>query len=198
MSETLSPGIKRYDFPEDLAKKIVKKLNKLKDDDWNNSLVGSFEGSYRSHIRSSLGQSLILIDEELFQNTKKIMIDCVKDYCKEFSMEVQSDEGLNVLRYDNDDKYEFHVDGDWSSYRTLSVLIYLNPNEYSGGETFFKHFNLGIKPKAPSIVLFPSNYPYMHAAQPVTSGRKYVIVSWLNDRPAGTVCHEKHESCPFS
>jgi len=180
--EVLAFGINRYDFPEDLAKKIVKKLNKNKD--WEPSLVGGGNmGDLKISIRSSFGANLYGIDKDLATLAKSHITQCVKDYSKEFSIDTRKDEGLNVLKYEDYDKYEYHTDAGWNTYRVFSGLIYLNPQEYAGGETHFKYLDLGIKPSTPSVVLFPSNYMYLHSAMPLISGKKYVIVTWFNDSP---------------
>jgi hypothetical protein len=194
----LAIGIIQYEFPEDLSKKIIKKLNKLKSEQWMPSLVGgSGPGHLKTYIRSSEVVDLYNLDDELAKDTRKYLIECVKDYCNLFNIEVFSDEGLGILKYESDDKYEYHVDSGWETYRTVSALIYLNPTEYEGGHTHFKYFDVGVKPDKPSLVLFPSNFSYLHAAMPVTSGKKYIIVTWLNDRPSNIVIHERSNQCPF-
>ena len=95
--------------------------------------------------------------------------------------EIKSIEPYAVLRYSGGEQYGFHYDGGTGSRRSISVLIYLN-DDYEGGEIEFPNFKLKIKPKAGTLILFPSNYAYGHIAHPVTSGTKYVIVTWLHDR----------------
>lgn len=93
-------------------------------------------------------------------------------------------EGFNLLKYKGGQEYTAHYDGSTSSGRSISPILYLN-DDYEGGELEFVNFNLKIKPKAGTLYLFPSNYPYRHIAHPVTNGTKYAIVTWLHDRPAG-------------
>ena len=180
--QILAFGINKYPFPEQLSKKIIKKLNKNKH--WEDSLVGgpNFTDK-RISIRSSTTISLKELDYDLWADTKSVLAQAVKDYSKEFNISITRDESLDVLRYEDYDKYDYHVDAAVDLYRVLSGLIYLNPTEYSGGETHFKFLDLGVKPDSPSIVLFPSNYMYLHSAMPITSGKKYVAVTWFNDIP---------------
>lgn len=95
--------------------------------------------------------------------------------------EIKNEEPYTLLRYYGGEQYGFHYDGGTGSKRSISVLIYLN-DDYEGGEIEFPNFKLKIKPKAGTLILFPSNYAYGHIAHPVTSGTKYVIVTWLHDR----------------
>jgi predicted 2-oxoglutarate/Fe(II)-dependent dioxygenase YbiX len=175
----LLPGVYQYEFPKDLSKKIVKKISKIKNDRWTHAGVGV--GEIKHHIRSTLNIDLFQNVPELAEETKKYMVQCVKDYCKEFDIKVSGNEGLNLLRYETNDKYEFHVDDGPGLERKVSCLIYLNPGEYQGGGTTFKHFNYTISPSEPALVLFPSNYPYLHAADPIISGTKYIVVTWISE-----------------
>ena len=65
--------------------------------------------------------------------------------------------------------------------RSVSAICYLN-DDYEGGELEFVNFKLKIKPQAGMMILFPSNFAYMHIAHPVTSGTKYAMVTWIRDR----------------
>lgn len=60
-----------------------------------------------------------------------------------------------------------------------SLVTYLN-DDYEGGELHFKDHNITIKPKAGSLVLFPSTEPYYHESKPLKSGVKYMYTThWL-------------------
>jgi predicted 2-oxoglutarate/Fe(II)-dependent dioxygenase YbiX len=87
------------------------------------------------------------------------------------------------LKYTPGGWYDTHIDASWQTYRVASMLVYLNPLDYEGGETWFPHYDLKVKPLEPSLVLFPSNYMYEHQAMPVKNGEKFVLVTWMNDLP---------------
>jgi predicted 2-oxoglutarate/Fe(II)-dependent dioxygenase YbiX len=195
MHKELAPGVFEYLFPEDLAKDCVKYLEKISYDEWQDSLVGG--GRTALSIRSSEGYNIDNV-QSLSGKIRESFYGCVKDYVKHFDTSVLQDEGLNVLKYEGADNYTYHVDASWNMYRTISALIYLNPNKYEGGHTHFKYFDLYIKPEKPSIVLFPSNYLYLHSAKPVTKGRKYVIVTWLNDKPIELINSNHGSGCACS
>jgi len=178
MAIEIFPGAVQFDFPEDLARETIKAVEKSKDP-WAESAVGA--GNVAKHVRSSKGfdlDSLAISKEKI----RPIMYDCVKKYCSYYDIHVASDEGLGLLKYESYDKYEFHTDYGPGMNRTVSCLIYLNPREYEGGGTTFKHFNYTIDPDKPSLALFPSNYPYLHAADAVSKGKKYIIVTWMTDQ----------------
>lgn len=180
--EVLAPAIFLYHFPDNLASDLVISLNE--DIEWKKSAVGII-GVVEQDIRTSQSYPFEVEMPMACDKVKRIMIDCVNHYMKYHEINVTQDEGLDLLRYEVNNKYDYHTDTDWNMYRTVSVLIYLNPSEYEGGETHFKHFDLNVKPESPAIVVFPSNYAYQHSAKPVTSGIKYVLVTWANDLPNG-------------
>ena len=48
----------------------------------------------------------------------------------------------------------------------------------SGGQLEFPTFGVTVEPKFGSVIVFPSNFPYLHVAQEVKAGIKYSLVSW--------------------
>lgn len=90
-------------------------------------------------------------------------------------------ENYNLLRYRGGQQYHEHYDGSTITGRAISAICYLNDN-YIGGELEFPNFNVKIKPKQGTLILFPSNFAYSHIAHPVTQGEKYALVTWIRDR----------------
>jgi predicted 2-oxoglutarate/Fe(II)-dependent dioxygenase YbiX len=58
----------------------------------------------------------------------------------------------------------------------------LNDN-YEGGDLIFTDQNeeetKRLKLSAGSLVFFPSNFMYPHSIEPITKGKRYSIVAWL-------------------
>lgn len=90
-------------------------------------------------------------------------------------------EGYSLLKYNNGEEYKPHYDGGTEIGRALSCIAYLN-DDYEGGELEFVNFGVKLKPQAGMLIIFPSNYAYMHVAHPVTHGTKYALVTWIKDR----------------
>lgn len=89
-------------------------------------------------------------------------------------------EPIGLLRYSEGHKYDWHCDAsyrveDKSHDRVISVVTYLN-NDFEGGKTEF--IDGARKPKPGYSLFFPSNWIFSHHAQPVTSGKKYALVTW--------------------
>ena len=92
-----------------------------------------------------------------------------------------------ILRYLPGGLYNKHADSEYwvketdswvrSLDRDYSILLYLN-DEFTGGEIAFVDFDFKLKPKRGMLVAFPADHRYQHAALPVITGKRYVIVSW--------------------
>jgi hypothetical protein len=147
------------------------------------------DAEFHQSIRTSHGLSITgsaRINETMRQINNKcyeLVSSAVHNYKGIFKIEedISDIEPYGLLRYSGGENYKFHYDGNTDSKRSISVLIYLN-DDYEGGEIEFPNFTIKIKPKAGTLILFPSNYAYGHIAHPVTSGTKYVIATWLHDR----------------
>lgn len=144
-----------------------------------------FLQSVRTSYGLSLGKAAAVSEtgKEIYDSCDKLVRSAIHEYRKMFRIneEIKSAETFGLLRYKPGEKYNLHYDGGTETARAVSVLIYLN-EDYDGGEIEFPNFNLKIKPKAGTLILFPSNYAYAHIAHPVRSGTKYVIATWLKDR----------------
>jgi predicted 2-oxoglutarate/Fe(II)-dependent dioxygenase YbiX len=59
------------------------------------------------------------------------------------------------------------------------AVIYLN-DDYEGGEIYFPDHKLEFKPKAGTLVFFPSNTMYIHGVREITKGVRYTTPSfWI-------------------
>lgn len=67
-----------------------------------------------------------------------------------------------------------HFDGqDKNKDLAFSLVAYIN-DDYQGGEISFPNHNVTIKPKAGSLIMFPSQEPYIHEVKPIVSGTRYM------------------------
>ena len=82
-----------------------------------------------------------------------------------------------LLRYEEDNKFHYHIDDHPQFPRVVSISMFLNDN-FEGGELEFKEFNIKIKPEAGDVVVFCSAFPYMHQVHPIITGIRYAVVKW--------------------
>lgn len=86
-------------------------------------------------------------------------------------------EGTQLVHYTAGGHYIVHSDiGQRTRNRHFSVVCYLN-DDFEGGGTRFPALNYCTTPQSGTAILFPSGFP--HGGEPVTSGEKFVLVSWI-------------------
>lgn len=192
----LAKGIVRYDNVFD-AEDLIQIIEKEASKDWpylswapsatGNSSISEYRTSYQMEIGILLNQDVVsghrlYRASELWKNMFSAIDGQVFEYRGRYSLGLSSDEGYRVLKYSNGSEYHEHIDWHPENDRQISVVGWLN-DDYEGGELYFKHFDLTVKPKAGSLVIFPSNFLYLHAALPVGETNKhdikYSFVTWL-------------------
>ena len=84
---------------------------------------------------------------------------------------------------------EYKTYTEWMGQRTWTFMLYLNDVE-EGGETYFKHLKLKVKPKQGMAIFWNNLYKNgipnpktLHEACPPISGDKYVITKWFRSWP---------------
>ena len=75
-----------------------------------------------------------------------------------------------------------HFDGqDGNTDLAFSLVAYLN-DDYEGGEIHFPNQNVTLKPKAGSLIIFPSQEPFIHEVKTITSGTRYMSPAHIYKR----------------
>lgn len=148
--------------------------------------ISSYRTSYQMEMQPIMSDG-VSEDNRLYEASKIWMsafreIDkCVFNYREQYNLSLEADEGYRILKYPSGAEYQSHADAGIGSFRQLSIVGWLN-DDYEGGELEFDYFGIKLKPKAGSLVLFPSNYLYRHTAYAVkedSTDIKYVFVSWF-------------------
>ena len=112
---------------------------------------------------------------------KNIFLPCLavaQDYRQEFMLEDCIPEEFAILKYYQGGYYRAHYDHWRDNKRVFSIVASLGEAE-SGGELEFPTFDVTVKLKTGSVLMFPSNFPYLHVAHPVLEGVKHSLVSWF-------------------
>lgn len=190
-----APGIVIYEdcfdtanFVDLIEKEALKEWPYI---DWVQSRTGADDETKVSDYRTSVEMSLMpisqkdIIDElkevqDVYLNNIFKKIDqCVYDYRNLYDLYLKQDTGFLVLKYSDTAEYHIHYDHSSDNSRVLSLVACLGEDDFDGGELEFPYFNLTVKLKKNSLILFPSNFPYSHIAHPVTRGTKYSLVTWF-------------------
>jgi len=138
-----------------------------------------FEVDYENRITYSIDIPYVNKDNNQFTDIFRRTFDPVEqDYMSLMNIAPRSHNPYKVLKYEIGGKFENHIDDGGGNFRRVSTVYYLNDN-YEGGELCFPQFDIELKPKAGDMIIFPSSYVYSHSVNPVISGTRFSIASWL-------------------
>jgi hypothetical protein len=152
-------------------------LNWTKDREWKDAGVHSHtDKQVTGVVKNSRDASFISL-KDFSEEVLSLVLPLVGDYAQRNSLKDLELESFAFVRYVPGQFFEEHSDGGDTNPRRLSMVIYLN-DDYVGGEIYFTRFKSLFKPSARSIFLFPPTEEYSHAAQPVISGTKYVLIGF--------------------
>ena len=120
-------------------------------------------------------------------NYVKELYNCYIDYCDQWPFLKGIFPELDVGTF-NIQKYLVgeHFKGIHSERTSITVLhrmfafmTYLNDVD-DGGETFFSHYDIKIKPETGKTLIWPAEWTHAHAGNIVKSGKKYIVTGWLH------------------
>lgn len=191
--QVLTPGMVLYKNIIRLGNEIIDNLETVLSEGsnykWSQAMVGNRQRvpDYRDCLDFKFKKSTITgtdKNSEIVKDSWQYLFDnmniAVQDYCSMYPMEPLTFwESINLVKYYPGNHFQTHAD-DGASYKSVVSLVgYLN-NDYVGGEIHFPAYDITIKPDAGDLIIFPSNYMFMHRAMPVTEGIKYSIVTMLD------------------
>jgi hypothetical protein len=116
--------------------------------------------------------------EKIYDDFDRRMDQKVKPLIKRiWHVDLKEHAGTQIIRYSSNGHYEPHTDSGLDlNDRYFSVLCYLN-DDFEGGCTSFPYLNYFAVPKRGRAIIFPSRF--MHCAEPVVSGEKFVVLTWV-------------------
>lgn len=149
-------------------------LEITKDVEWIDAEVSNYNESsisneIKHNLRNASSRRIKKFQEQIFPQ--------LQTYVEDYTSEPLQMESFTLVRYTEGQFFGEHSDEVEGLNRKLSIVIYLN-DDYEGGEIYFRNLNLTIKPRANSLVMFPSTEEFVHEAKPVLSGTKYAITSF--------------------
>lgn len=172
--------------PVNFINQLEKNIEENFGDDlsWESSLVGNGKvGQHRTSLGCMMTTLLRPYPEyplsSLFRTQiYNPFIEVVNDYASDYQLPNAAHELISVLKYSGFAEYHAHHDHSPDSRRIFSAVACLGaPDE--GGVLEFPNLDVKITPETGSVVFFPSNFPYVHIAHPVTRGTKYSMVTWF-------------------
>lgn len=184
--------LKKKFLSDDVADKLVGYAEKqstasdlaifTESDEGAQESLSTVVNSDRVTSRIELGDKQSIIDKWIADVFYKLL-------AKHVGKKIRSFTTPDLMMYTRGGYYKAHSDADifdpkmgiWKKVldRDYSLLLYLN-NDFEGGAVRFEHFNYTFFPEKGDLLIFPSDYLYLHEALLVTAGVRYVIVSWAN------------------
>jgi hypothetical protein len=104
----------------------------------------------------------------------------------EYTGELHFPDNTELTRWETGREMTVHSDNSWpdgdktahpTSFRTWSAIYYIN-DLYEGGEIYFPRLDWSYKPKANTLLVFPSNDKFVHGVTKVTKGERYTFAIW--------------------
>ena len=115
------------------------------------------------------------------------LFECYQDYKTTWPFLNRSFSEIDIPTF-NLQKYEegghfadVHCERDQitNMHRVFAWMTYLNDVD-SGGETYFEHFKLKIKPEAGKTLIWPAEWTHAHKGEVLKSGLKYIVTGWMH------------------
>lgn len=186
-SKQLAPGIMSFEYSKESAK-TLKGLSQ-------NALYGLWQPASVSRENKSVTDTEIrncftyfMSDKHanchpqdpitrLWLSLERGTEQAITAYSNRYSLNPVTSKQWQITRYEQNNMFKNHYDDSPLFPRTISVSFLLNDN-FLGGELVFPEFDLTVIPKAGELIIFPSNFPYLHRVNPVTYGIRYSAVRW--------------------
>tara|TARA_Y100001968_G_scaffold83660_1_gene74759 strand:+ start:2743 stop:3342 length:600 start_codon:yes stop_codon:yes gene_type:complete len=132
-------------------------------------------------------KEIILPGNEIFKEYFELLFKCHSDYISQWPFltditnkyEIGS---FNLQRYKPGQHFKkIHTErsGIDSLHRVFAFMTYLNDVE-EGGETYFSHYDLAIKPQKGLTLIWPAEWTHAHRGNVLKAGVKYIITGWIN------------------
>jgi len=128
----------------------------------------------------------------VFPQVKELLDNIVENVINPFyGFKIRDSEEPQLLCYEPGGHYKPHVDGEglWTNPdgtqvhkktidRDLSTVLFLN-DDFEGGCFTFPDLRVTIRPEPGLLICFPSSRWYRHGVEPVISGHRYTLVTWM-------------------
>jgi len=110
-----------------------------------------------------------------------------------YNFKVRDSEAPQLLCYSKGGHYKPHIDAEalwvnpdgtkqWkkSIDRDMSTVLFLNGYpDFEGGDFVFPDHRIVVRPEPGLLVTFPSTHHFRHGVEPVLSGNRYTLVTWM-------------------
>ena len=132
---------------------------------------------------------LNLPGNELFKTYIDSLFACYKDYLIQWPFLEEIGKNLeigtfNFGRYHKGQHFQkMHTERGCLStlHRVFAWMTYLNDVD-EGGETYFSHYDINVKPKKGLTIIWPAEWTHAHRGNVLLGESKYLLTGWMSFR----------------
>lgn len=176
----------------------------LNDTSLCNKIIDFFENNKKLQIQGQTGSGIdqtkknsidVIVDPKNLNDEKYLdlkiyiekLFECYLDYKKQWpfldnnfkNVDIPS---FNIQKYEEGGHFSFmHCERSTiqSMHRIFAWMTYLNDVQ-EGGDTYFKHFDLKIKPEVGKTLIWPAEWTHAHRGEVLKKGSKYIVTGWMH------------------
>jgi len=147
------------------------------------TIVSDFIKNSKDWINMPWGSQCIeynSMTNEIVQILEKVFTFVHEKSLKHYDVEINpvKIDSINILKFSEGFGLEPHIDTASAEKNHIASIYYMNDN-YEGGEIYFLDFDLLIKPKPNSVIIFPGNEGYLHGVNVVIDGDRITSSMWF-------------------
>lgn len=173
---TAPRGLEIFDAAFDQGPELIRLLNER--DMWQRSEIG--ERRELSDLRTSASCFMPFMSYEnpaVVDSFGRIIWQLLQNYSVAYGVPFYRVEPMTFNRYEPGQSFGAHADYFKGSDRVVSAVAYLNTIT-DGGTTRFTHLDAEVSAVEGRVVIFPSNYLFMHEGRAPASDVKYSAAFW--------------------
>jgi len=173
---------------DDLCRKLVNFFERRKDLQRSGITGYGKDEKAKKSVDISIDPNDLIEDE--FKDIKiyiEELYKCYQDYKVQWpflknNLKTLDIPSFNIQKYEPGGHYNLmHCERGslQSMHRVFAWMTYLNDVDI-GGETYFEHFNLKIKPEKGKTLIWPAEWTHAHKGEVLKSGLKYIVTGWMH------------------
>ena len=124
---------------------------------------------------------------EIFKTYIDSLFECYRDYLVQWPFFKEMSKNLeigafNFGRYEKGQHFQkMHSERTslHTLHRVLAWMTYLNDVD-QGGETYFSHYGISIKPKKGLTIIWPAEWTHAHRGNVLLGESKYMLTGWVS------------------
>lgn len=142
---------------------------------------GDFWKSRVIHISDSNNDYIKNKCFEIRDRIRKVILE-------NYSVSEIYEDTFQIVKWEDGYAQGAHADGsepdgsdNGCSWRDFGVIIYLN-DDFDGGKTFYKNYNIEVGPKSGTLVIHPADINHLHGVTKIVGNTRYTMPSfWTQD-----------------